>query len=177
MCGILLQRFQQDPKIRIIDEIKISHSGSDAGELMTDRMAKIVKEKYPSSRYSDTDLWKKKPLDNFICYPDPAGSQRRTSAIHTDHSILRQNGFVVKVKKQAPRVVDRINSVNNAFKTMIIDPRCKELVKDLEQVVVKGNTRELDKSNPNLTHLSDALGYFCDYEFPCRKPETKTFMA
>ena len=177
MCGILLQRYEQDPKIRIIDEIKITHSGHNAGELMTERMAKIVKEKYPSIKFGETDIWKKKPIDNFICYPDPAGSQRRTSALHTDHSILRQNGYIVKVKKQAPRIVDRINSVNNSFKTMIIDPKCKELIKDLEQVIVKGNTRELDKSNPNLTHLSDALGYFCDYEFPCRKPETKTFMA
>ena len=177
MCGILLQRYEEEPKIRIIDEIKITHSGSSAGELMTERMAKIVKEKYPSIKYRDGDLFKKNPIDNYICYPDPAGSQRRTSAVHTDHSILKQNGFLVKVKRQAPRVVDRINSMNNAFKTLVIDPKCKELIKDLEQVVVKGNTRELDKSNPDLTHFSDALGYFCDYEMPCRKPDTKTFMA
>ena len=60
---------------------------------------------------------------------------------------------------------------------MTVEPKCKYLIKDLEQVVVKGMTRELDKSNTELTHFTDALGYFVDYEFPCRKPSTQTFMA
>ena len=174
MCGVVLQRYEGDPKIRIIDEIKITHSGG--GELMTERIANIVKERYKPDRYSANDFFKKNPQNIYMCYPDPAGHARKTTG-DTDHNILRQQGFIVKVKKQAPRVIDRLNSMNNAFNNMIIDPKCKGLIRDLEQVVVKGITRELDKSNSELTHFSDALGYFVDYEYPCRKPATQTFIA
>ena len=175
MCGVLLQKYDKEPKIRIFDEISINHTSS--GELMTERVARRVKEKYPKSRFAPADVFKKNPLTNYICYPDPAGNQRRTTASFTDHDLLRREGFMVKVKKQAPRVIDRLNSMNNSFKSMVIDPRCKVLIKDLEQVCLKENTRELDKSNANLTHSSDALGYFVDYEYPCRRPNTKTYLA
>ena len=39
-------------------------------------------------------------------------------------------------------------------------PRCKELIKDLEQVTYKENSQVIDKErDPKRTHLSDALGY------------------
>ena len=85
---------------------------------------------------------------------------------------------MIRVKKMAPRVTDRLNSVNASFNTMVVDPKCKHLIKDFEQVAVKEGTREINKTdNPNLTHMSDAIGYFIDYEFPVRKPVTKTFMS
>ena len=41
-----------------------------------------------------------------------------------------------------------------------VDPRCKELIKDLEQVSYKENSLVIDKDrDPKRTHLSDALGY------------------
>ena len=136
---------------------------------MTERVARIVKELYPNHRYVDA-FRKVKARDTYICYPDPAGSQRRTSARLTDHDILRQEGFMVKVKRQAPRVKDRLNSVNNSFKQTIIDPKCKELIKDFERVVIKEGTRDLDKSDIDLTHMSDAFGYGIEWEFPVIKP-------
>ena len=43
---------------------------------------------------------------------------------------------------------------------MLIDPRCRELVKDFEQVTYKENSQVVDKErDPRRTHLSDALGY------------------
>ena len=54
---------------------------------------------------------------------------------------------------------------------MIIDPRCKNLINDLEKVVNKQGTREIDKSNKMLTHISDALGYAVTYEFPVNRPK------
>lgn len=47
---------------------------------------------------------------------------------------------------------------------MLINPRCGELVKDLEEVVWKRELSgrpldEIDKKDPSRTHLSDALGY------------------
>ena len=43
---------------------------------------------------------------------------------------------------------------------MMVDPKCKELVKDFEQVNYKSDTTVIDKDRDRLrTHLSDALGY------------------
>ena len=54
---------------------------------------------------------------------------------------------------------------------MFIDPRCRELIRDFEQVCWKsdanGNvTGELDKRDPKRTHVSDALGYYLAQAFP-----------
>ena len=51
-------------------------------------------------------------------------------------------------------------------RSMIIDPKCKELIKDLEQVVYKDGTTVIDKeADSRRTHLSDALGYLLWQEF------------
>lgn len=43
---------------------------------------------------------------------------------------------------------------------LIIDPKCKELIKDFEQVSFKEDTNQIDKDRDRYrTHLSDALGY------------------
>ena len=161
-CAILLQEYDIKPQIRVFDEVKIRHSGGD--DLMTTRMAKHIKAKYPQCR-------------QFTVYPDPAGQARKTSSKFTDHDLLRQEGFKVRYTKQAPSVTDSVNSVNNAMKTILIDSKCKNFILDLEQVVNKEGTREIDKSNKELTHFSDAFRYFCHYEHPCRKPKTKTFLG
>ena len=39
-------------------------------------------------------------------------------------------------------------------------PKCKELIKDLEELVYKNGSTLIDKErDPKRTHLSDALGY------------------
>tara|TARA_R100000152_G_scaffold18399_1_gene10199 strand:+ start:10253 stop:11479 length:1227 start_codon:yes stop_codon:yes gene_type:complete len=160
MCAVVSQ-MHANGKVQVINEFKIRHSGGK--ELITEQMAIMIKDNYPNQVY--------------YCYPDPSGKQRKTSSIETDHDILRQNGFILRFKKQAPRVVDRVNAVNKLFDNLIIDPKCKNLIADFEQVVNKEGTRDIDKSNPELTHMSDGFGYFVEYEYPIRKPETKSFMA
>ena len=60
---------------------------------------------------------------------------------------------------------------NNLAKgNIVIDPKCKGLIRDLEQVVNKQGTRDIDKSNKTLTHLSDALGYYTDFKWPAVRP-------
>ena len=72
--------------------------------------------------------------------------------------------------KTNPAVVDRVNAVNRALDgNLIIDPKCKALIEDLEKVVNKQGTREIDKSNKDLTHMSDALGYAVHWEKPIIK--------
>jgi phage terminase large subunit len=174
---VLFQIYDKKPKIRVFDEIQLSHSGGN--DLMTERLANLIKEKYP---YENPNLLqtKRKAVDttgHYICYPDPAGKNRHTSALMSDHDILSRQGFGLRVKKKAPSVIDSVNAVNKAMDFTVVDPRAKEFIKDLEQVVLKEGTREIDKSNISLTHLTDAFRYAVDYEFPVKKPITKTYMA
>ena len=120
-------------------------------------MVQEIKGRYPNKKY--------------IAYPDPAGGSRHTSALYTDNDILRQGGFEVRVKPKAPRVTDSVNAVNKAFeKDIIIDPKCKGLIADLEQTTNKEGTREIDKSDKQITHYTDGIRYFVDFEMPITKP-------
>ena len=154
MCASIFQTYDNSPFIRVFKEVELHHGGGS--EILTERMVQEIKALYPNQR--------------FIAYPDPA-NQRHTSALYTDHDILRQGGFQVKVKPKAPRVTDSVNAVNKLCeKNLIIDPSCKGLITDLEQTVNKPGTREIDKSNKERTHFSDGLRYAIDFEYPIIKP-------
>ena len=90
--------------------------------------------------------------------PDSTGKNRKTSG-KSDHQILRENGFNV-VPTRNPFVTDRVNNLNRLFTSdkIIIDPKCKKLIGDLEKVVWK-NEKLDQNTDPLLTHVSDALGY------------------
>lgn len=91
-------------------------------------------------------------------YPDSTGANRKTSG-KSDHQILKDDGFQIKGTRN-PLVFDRVNNVNALLRNqkLIISPRCKKLINDLEKVSWKG--QDLDqKTDPMLTHISDALGY------------------
>ncbi|MCB0419926.1 MAG: hypothetical protein KDD61_02970, partial [Bdellovibrionales bacterium] len=87
------------------------------------------------------------------------GRNRKTSG-KSDHQILKDNGFNV-LPTHNPFVTDRVNNVNRLLteNRLRINPKCRKLINDLEKVSWKDN--QLDKkSDPELTHISDALGYF-----------------
>ena len=80
-----------------------------------------------------------------------------------------------------PAVRDRVNCVNAKLLNqagqmrVIIDPKCKQLIQDLERVHWKADTHgnplnEIDKSDPARTHVSDALGYMLAREFSMNRP-------
>lgn len=80
-----------------------------------------------------------------------------------------------------PPVRDRINAMNGRLKAvngdvrMMIDPRvAPHIVKDLEGVtLIEGSAGEIDKNSaPQLTHISDALGYYITAEFGYKKHQT-----
>ena len=120
-------------------------------------MVNEIKRKYPNSEY--------------IAYPDATGHKRGSSAMFSDIDLLIKGGFKVKALKTNPRVIDRVNAVNKALDgNIIIDPKCKGLIEDLEKTCNKEGTREIDKSNKALTHFTDAFGYFIYWEFPTIKP-------
>jgi hypothetical protein len=50
---------------------------------------------------------------------------------------------------------------------LLMDPKCKDLIRDMESLRWEAGTRKLDKdSNPKLSHLADALRYVIAQEFP-----------
>ena len=129
---------------------------------MTQRMWDTIRELYPRNSY--------------IAYPDATGTARHSSAQYSDIDIVRRNGIKVNVAHINPRVVNRVNAMNKQFadNNVIIDTSCKELIGDLEKVINKQGTREIDKSNKNLTHMTDALGYGISWEFPVIRPSIGT---
>ena len=69
-----------------------------------------------------------------------------------------------------------MNAVNamlcnsQGIRRLFIDSRCRRLIRDLERVSWKADNHgnlsaQLDKSDPELTHTSDALGYLIERDF------------
>ena len=151
-----ISQMQPNGEIHVIKEITLTHAGD--GDLPTQRMCDTIREMFPNNIY--------------YSYPDATGAAKNSSARYSDISIIRQNKFIVRVAHINPRVINRVNAVNNQLSknNIKIDKSCKGLIKDLEQVTNKEGTREIDKSNQYLTHLSDAFGYFINWEYPVTKP-------
>ena len=156
LCAVVFQLYQQKPEIRVIKEIALHHAGE--GDLLTQRMCDTIKETYPRSR--------------FEAYPDSTGSARNSSAQYSDLDLVRRSGIRVNVAHINPRVVNRVNAMNKQFSddNILIDKSCKMLIGDLEKVTNRTGTREIDKSNKKLTHMSDAFGYGVNWIKPIIKP-------
>ena len=101
---------------------------------------------------------KKRGYGNFKVIADSTYSNRKTSG-KSDKRILEGAGFECMPFRN-PFVIDRVTNMNRLFaqECVIIDPKCKKLIRDCEQVTFKDNG-QLDGTNRELTHISDALGY------------------
>jgi hypothetical protein len=114
-----------------------------------------------------TQKWNKGYPLNIDVYGDATGEQHRPSASRTDWQIVKdffgryRDRFYphFRVPSTNPPVKDRINGVNALLRNhagqhrLLVDPACKGLIKDFEQVSWKtdphGNSLvELDKSDP-----------------------------
>jgi len=153
MAGCIV--VQTKDGLHVIDELKLVNSN-------TDELAQEVINRYGSR--------------SVTAFPDPAGSARKTSAGgRTDHSILMQHGFTVKVKRKHPAVKDRINAVNRLLqdasgnRRLFVDPKCKFLIECLTKQQYKEGTQIPDK-DAGWDHMNDALGYGIEYLYPVTKP-------
>lgn len=150
---------KQGSDLYAIDEIYIHNSN-------TQEVAEEISRRYPTSK--------------IICYPDPAGRQRKTSAGGaTDFTILQNAGFRVLAPLHHNLVRDRINSLNarlcssDGIRHLFIDPRCKYTIESLEKYAYKEDTQIPDKGgNPDYSHMFDALSYAVDYMWPLKKQQT-----
>ncbi|TXH09389.1 MAG: hypothetical protein E6R04_08105 [Spirochaetes bacterium] len=112
-----------------------------------------------SDTYRMTAELNRKGYGGAVVIPDSTGRNRKTSGM-SDFEILKQGGFTVKDSRN-PFVLDRVNNTNRLLmqNKIIIDPRCKKLINDLNKVVWKDNKLDQKGENKMLTHISDALGY------------------
>ena len=141
--------------LHVVDEIKLMGSN-------TDEMVQEIRNRYPQHRVT--------------VYPDPAGSQRKTSAGgRTDHTILRAAGFTVRAPHGHNAIRDGVNAVNAKLRnsagitSLFFDPKCKYAIECLEKHTYKEGTSIPDKDS-GFDHMNDALRYMVDYLFPIRQP-------
>ena len=138
-------------EIRVIDEIALGAGGS------TNEAAREFVRRYAGR------------CDDLTVTGDAAGQARSTSG-STDYAVLREElrphfaQVRFNVPAANPRVHERVQLVNyhlaGRSRKTYIDPKCRELILDLERVSWRPGTTELDKNADLLrTHASDALGY------------------
>ncbi len=178
MCMLLLQRIRDD--VYVFDEIVLQPDAHTlrACEAVIQRLNSL----YPLVPAHHLPL-------EFLIYGDSSGNQRRTSGAATDWGLIREffthyqsrYNFSIRTASVNPAVRDRVNCVNSRLcnhsgeARLFIDPKCRELIRDLAEVVWSSDatgqtTAEIDKSDRARTHASDALGYFISQEFPLRGP-------
>ena len=153
ICAVIAVR--QPYGHHVIDEIKIYGSN-------TDELVQEIKIRYPQR--------------NIVCYPDPAGSARKTSAgSRTDHTILRAAGFQVCSRSVTASIRDGVNAVNSllassgGIRRLFIDPKCKYVIECLERQTYKEGTSIPDKTS-GYDHMNDALRYMIEYLYPITQP-------
>ncbi len=174
MCMLLMQRIGDE--VRVLEEIVIRPEAHTemACDVALDRLMFY---------YKQVPVWQR-PLTVKV-YGDASGGQRRTAGARTDWTIIKD--FFTKwvgdfspefrTTSSNPPVRDRINCVKARLLSqagdsrLFIHPQCKELIRDLEEVAwatdaTGAATDQLNKSDRNRTHTSDALGYFIYQEFP-----------
>jgi phage terminase large subunit len=128
----------------------------------THDLADRIIERYGRESFDPT----KKDLSHITIYPDPAGTQQKTSAQgKTDVSILREKGFRVIHMNAHPTIRDRINYVNgwllngDRVRRYYVDPSCENVIQCFEQLIYDPNTGQPDKKS-GADHMPDSVGYY-----------------
>ena len=150
MCSVVAQK--QGDRIVVLDEIVLSRA---------------------STYQACEEFWNRfrQHPGGIIVYGDASGQNCRTTG-STDYQLIREffartpyRRVDYRVPKSNPAVRDRVLTVNAKLRSasgevqMSISPKCRELIKDMDEVVYKPGSTVIDKErDPKRTHLSDALG-------------------
>lgn len=143
--------------VLVVDEIVLPSSN-------TNELCREVR-----ARYGDTRV---------TAYPDPTGRARKTAAApgaSSDFAILLSHGFEVRARNSSPAIKDRVNAVNRKLMDssgqagLYISDKCRETIRSFEQTCHRPGSSAVDKS-AGAEHMTDAIGYFIEYEYPIRPP-------
>ncbi|MGA2880238.1 MAG: phage terminase large subunit [Bryobacteraceae bacterium] len=151
MSSIVAQR--RGEEILVLDEVVLSRAS-------TLQACEEFHARYPNHQAG------------IVIYGDASG-QRLQTAGTTDYRIIkdyfRQTAYrslKFRVPASNPSVRERVALVNAKLFSageevrLLIDPRCRGLIADFEEVTFKPETSVIDKErDTKRTHLSDALGY------------------
>ncbi|MFB3777244.1 MAG: terminase large subunit domain-containing protein [Bryobacteraceae bacterium] len=151
MCSVVAQI--RDGVVQVLDEFTMSRATTPA-------LCEEFLNRYP------------RHAGGVVVYGDASGSRRQTTG-HSDFAMVREalakSGHKLvsyKVPRSNPEVRERVGLVNAMLRSahgetrLLVHPRCRELVLDLEQVAYKPGSSVIDKEkDPRRTHHSDALGY------------------
>jgi hypothetical protein len=151
MTSVLAQ--MEDGKLRIIDEIVLERA-------TTEEACQEFENRY------------RQHAGRIDVFGDASGRNMHTTGT-SDYTMLQnylfRAGFRnlrLRVPQRNPPVLNRVQKVNAMLTNALgevrleIDPKCKELIKDLEEVMFKPESGVIDKLRDlRRTHASDALGY------------------
>jgi len=118
-----------------------------------------------------------------VVYGDASGNARQTTGL-SDYAVVREffcrqgyENWHLNVPLSNPSVRDRVALMNAQLKAtdgavrMVVDPRCRELIQDFEELTFKPESSVIDKDrDPKRSHLSDALGYLVWQECRAQPP-------
>ena len=169
----LLSTTPRLPVLNVLDEVWMKDSSTwRALDEAWDRISKLDQTR---------------PLEIRL-YGDASAGQHHTSSGSSDLDMIKRwaathrddVSIFIDIPPKNPYQRQRVNSVNSLLKPMegqprlFVHPCCEHLVRDLEQVVWDQNG-ELDKDDPELTHISDALGYLIwkRYGWQAPRPDTR----
>lgn len=150
-------------EVRVIDEIVLSRASTQ------EACEEFAKRHLPHA-------------GGLTIYGDASAHHMQTSGTSDAEMIKRffeinwRHRATYRLPKSNPLVRHRIAMLNSKLASadgrqcLVIDPRCRELIADLEQVQWRGNSNELDKDkDPKRTHTSDALGYLLWEQFAVKQ--------
>lgn len=140
-------------------EVKIRHAGGEATRAAARRVKELLEEAHHQG--------------GVRIYGDATGKSAKTTG-PADHAVLREvfPGATWCIPGGNPHEKDRVAAVNGVCESMEgthrleVDPSCVGMIADLEQVIFADNGELDKKSNAELTHLSDGLGYWIVRDFP-----------
>jgi phage terminase large subunit len=151
MCSVIAQ-VERNGEVRVLDEIALRRATTEqACEEFERRFGRVQA--------------------GVVVYGDASGASMNTTG-YSDYQVIR-NYFashrakvVYRVPKANPPVRDRVSLVNARLRNardevrLFVDPKCRELIEDFEQVSYEEDSTQIDKDKDRKrTHLSDALGY------------------
>ena len=109
--------------------------------------------------------------DQLVVCPDASSQNRSTkNAGISDFGLMKQAGLRLQVQRANPFIRDRVLTVNtlifnaNGDRQLHVHPKCKGMIKGLEQSAYDKATQQPEKGDggpDDLTGQMDALGYAC----------------
>ena len=156
-CAMIVGQFDLHGRLLVLDELIQRDMG--ASRFIMSRVQPLLRVRFPQA--------------SLTISPDPASNQRGQTNEQTVLQVIRKY-FSVKFPDMNNRLPSRIEAIEHyttrltpAGPALVIDPRCKVLIRALRSgwrygKTLKGDTQPEPLKN-DYSHPADAFGYLCKY--------------